>query len=219
MTKHIKPLLYLSICTLVCGTLYVCAAATTNTPVNKTRAVRVPDKEKRTIIMPVNKEVKPSSPTPKNKKMTATLETSKGTIVFEFLPEKAPKTCDNFITLAKKGFYDGLTFHRVIPGFMIQGGCPKGNGTGGPGYTIDAEFNDVKHVPGVVSMARSSDPNSAGSQFFICVAPTPHLDGKYTAFGKVTEGLDVAIAISKVPRGANDLPKEPITIEKVTIEE
>lgn len=151
-------------------------------------------------------------------KATATLDTSEGTIVFEFLPEKAPATCTNFIALAEKGFYDGLSFHRIIPGFMIQGGCPKGNGTGGPGYTIDAEFNDVAHVPGVVSMARSSDPDSAGSQFFICVAECPHLDGQYTAFGTVTEGLDVAVEISEKPRGRMDMPHTPIIINTVTID-
>ena len=113
----------------------------------------------------------------------------------ELYPEKAPNTVNNFISLANKGFYDGLIFHRVIPGFMIQGGCPNGNGMGGPGYEIDGEFaangfreNDLVHTTGVLSMARTMAPNSAGSQFFIMVAPAPHLDGQYAAFGQVTEG-------------------------------
>ena len=148
---------------------------------------------------------------------TVTMETSKGTIVFDLLWDKAPATCENFVKLAKDGYYDGLTFHRVIPGFMIQGGCPYGSGTGGPGYTIDAEFNNTKHVPGVVSMARTSDPNSAGSQFFICVAPAPHLDGQYTAFGTTTEGVDVAVDISEVERDKRDTPTMPVTIKSVTV--
>ena len=113
----------------------------------------------------------------------------------ELYPEKAPNTVNNFISLANKGFYDGLTFHRVIPGFMIQGGCPNGNGMGGPGYEINGEFagngfrqNDLIHETGVLSMARTMAPNSAGSQFFVMVAPAPHLDGQYAAFGKITEG-------------------------------
>jgi peptidyl-prolyl cis-trans isomerase B (cyclophilin B) len=148
---------------------------------------------------------------------TVTLETSKGVITFEFLEDKAPNTCSNFTALAEKGFYDGLTFHRVIPGFMVQGGCPQGNGTGGPGYTIKAEFNDTHHEPGVVSMARAQDPDSAGSQFFICVADCGFLDGQYTAFGRVTEGQAVAEAISKVPRNPQDKPLEDVVIEKVTV--
>lgn len=147
----------------------------------------------------------------------ATLETSLGTFTFEFLHDKAPKTCRNFIDLATNGFYDGLTFHRVIDGFMIQGGCPHGTGTGGPGYTIDAEFNDTKHAPGIVSMARSSEPDSAGSQFFICVGVHPYLDGQYTAFGSITEGYDVVENISKIPTGPADKPVTPVTITKVTL--
>ena len=111
-------------------------------------------------------------------------------IRMEFYPAEAPKTVENFVTLAKKGFYDNLTFHRVVPDFVVQGGCPKGNGTGGPGYTIPAEFNKQKHVRGTVAMARSQDPNSAGSQFYICYGATPHLDGNYTVFGKVTSGME-----------------------------
>jgi peptidyl-prolyl cis-trans isomerase B (cyclophilin B) len=111
-------------------------------------------------------------------------------IRMEFYPADAPKTVENFVTLAKKGFYNNLSFHRVVPDFVVQGGCPKGNGTGGPGYTIPAEFNKQKHVRGTVAMARSQDPNSAGSQFYICYGATPHLDGNYTVFGKVTSGME-----------------------------
>jgi peptidyl-prolyl cis-trans isomerase B (cyclophilin B) len=113
-----------------------------------------------------------------------------GEIRMEFFAQDAPKTVENFVTLAKKGFYDGLTFHRVVPDFVVQGGDPKGNGSGGPGYTIKAEFNKQKHVRGTVAMARSQDPDSAGSQFYICYGPTPHLDGNYTVFGKVVSGME-----------------------------
>lgn len=121
----------------------------------------------------------------------AIIETEKGTIKFEMYPQDAPNTVANFVYLAKRGFYDGLTFHRVEPGFVVQGGDPNGNGTGGPGYHIKAEFNSRKHLTGTVAMARSDDPNSAGSQFYICLAPQPALDGKYTVFGQVIEGMDV----------------------------
>jgi peptidyl-prolyl cis-trans isomerase B (cyclophilin B) len=113
-----------------------------------------------------------------------------GEIRLEFFPEDAPKTVENFVTLAKKGFYNGLNFHRVVPDFVVQGGCPKGNGTGGPGYTVKAEFNKQKHVRGTLAMARSQDPDSAGSQFYICYGNTPHLDGQYTVFGKVVSGME-----------------------------
>ena len=144
----------------------------------------------------------------------------------ELYPEKAPNTVNNFISLANKGFYDGLTFHRVIPGFMIQGGCPNGNGMGGPGYDIRGEFsgngfaqNDLKHTTGVLSMARTMAPNSAGSQFFVMVAPAPHLDGQYAAFGKITEGQDVAIDISRVQRNMmNDMPKKPVVMATVRVD-
>jgi cyclophilin family peptidyl-prolyl cis-trans isomerase len=112
------------------------------------------------------------------------------TIDMSFYPVDAPKTVDNFVTLAKKGFYNGLAFHRVVPDFVVQGGCPKGNGTGDPGYRIPAEFNKQKHLRGTVAMARSQDPNSAGCQFYICYGPTPHLDGNYTVFGQVTSGME-----------------------------
>jgi len=112
------------------------------------------------------------------------------TIDLEFYPQDAPKTVENFVTLAKKGFYNGLKFHRVVPDFVVRGGCPKGDGTGGPGYTIPAEFNARKHVRGTVAMARSQHPDSAGSQFYICYGPTPHLDRNYTVFGQVTTGME-----------------------------
>lgn len=143
----------------------------------------------------------------------------------ELYPDKAPETVENFVKLVEDGFYDGLTFHRVIPGFMIQGGCPLGNGTGGPGHTIKGEFlsngfnNDLRHERGVLSMARAMDPNSAGSQFFIMVAAAPHLDGEYAGFGKITEGMEAADKIVSVKTGFNDKPKEPQVIRKVTIEE
>ena len=143
----------------------------------------------------------------------------------ELYPEKAPNTVNNFISLANKGFYDGLIFHRVIPGFMIQGGCPQGNGTGGPGYDIRGEFsgngfsqNDLKHTTGVLSMARAMHPDSAGSQFFIMVAPAPHLDGQYAAFGRVYENVEEAIRISEVKTDWNDKPKTPVVIKSVRVE-
>jgi len=114
-----------------------------------------------------------------------------GEIRIELYPEDAPKTVESFVTLTKKGFYDGLKFHRIVPGFVAQGGDPKGDGTGGPGYTLKAEFNKRKHVRGTVAMARSQSPDSAGSQFYICFAPAPHLDNNYTVFGQVTSGMEV----------------------------
>ena len=121
-----------------------------------------------------------------------------GEIRIELYPEDAPKTVESFVTLTKKGFYDGLTFHRVVPGFVVQGGDPKGDGTGGPGYTLKAEFNKRKHLRGTLAMARSQQPDSAGSQFYICFAPAPHLDGNYTVFGQVTSGMEV---VDRVQRG------------------
>jgi peptidylprolyl isomerase/peptidyl-prolyl cis-trans isomerase B (cyclophilin B) len=120
-----------------------------------------------------------------------------GEIRLEFFSEDAPKTVENFVTLAKKGFYNGLNFHRVVPDFVVQGGCPKGNGTGGPGYTVKAEFNKQKHVRGTLAMARSQDPDSAGSQFYICYGNTPHLDGQYTVFGKVVSGMELVDRIKQ----------------------
>ena len=120
-----------------------------------------------------------------------------GEIRIEFFPQDAPKTVENFVTLAKKGFYDGLTFHRIEPGFVIQGGDPKGDGTGGPGYKVKAEFNKNQHVRGAVAMARSNDPDSAGSQFYIVLAPAHFLDGKYTVFGKVVSGMNIVDTVRK----------------------
>ena len=153
------------------------------------------------------------------KNMIAVVETNMGTFSFELYSDDAPQTIASFIKLAKKGFYDGLIFHRVIDGFMIQGGDPTGTGSGGPGYTIKAEFNKRKHVAGTVAMARTADPDSAGSQFYMCLAPTPHLDGKYTVFGQVVDGLDVVLAIGKVATDGRDRPLEKVVMEKVTIRE
>lgn len=145
-------------------------------------------------------------------------------IRIELYPDKAPISCENFEKLVKNGFYNGLTFHRVIPGFMIQGGCPAGDGTGGPGWTIKGEFaangvkNDLKHTRGVLSMARSMNPDSAGSQFFIMHEDAPHLDGEYAAFGKVTEGMDVVDEIAEVRTDFSDKPIEPQVIKKIYIE-
>jgi len=134
-------------------------------------------------------------------KQTATITLDNGhEIRLEFFPQDAPKTVENFVTLAKKGFYNGLTFHRVVPGFVVQGGCPKGNGTGGPGYTIPAEFNRNKHVRGSLAMARSQHPDSAGSQFYITYGAQPHLDNNYTVFGKVTSGMEHVDAIRQGDR-------------------
>ena len=134
----------------------------------------------------------------KNVKQTAVITMENGgEIVIEFFPKDAPKTVENFVTLAKKGFYDGLTFHRVEPGFVVQGGDPKGDGTGGPGYKIKAEFNKQQHDRGAVAMARSQDPDSAGSQFYITLGPAHFLDGKYTVFGKVTSGMNIVDNIKK----------------------
>ena len=147
-----------------------------------------------------------------------------GVMTAELYPEVAPNTVNNFISLVKSGFYDGLIFHRVIPDFMIQGGDPVGNGTGGPGWSIRGEFarngfqNELKHDRGVLSMARSMLPNSAGSQFFIMVAKAPHLDGQYAAFGKVTKGMEVADAIVGVSRDRNDRPYNDQRMKKVTVE-
>lgn len=125
----------------------------------------------------------------------AVIETDKGVIKFKFFTADAPNTVDNFVKLAEKKFYDGLVFHRYEPGFVIQGGDPNGNGTGGPGYNIKAEFNKNPHIAGTVAMARAQDPNSAGSQFYICLAPAPFLDNNYTVFGQVTEGMDTVLKI------------------------
>ena len=156
--------------------------------------------------------------------VTITMENG-DTIKAEWYPDGAPITVENFVKLGKEGFYDGLTFHRIISGFMIQGGCPNGNGTGGPGHTIKGEFsmngvkNDLKHTPGVLSMARSMAPDSAGSQFFIMHKTSPHLDGQYAAFGQVIEGMDVVNKLAEVATDYSDAPLEKQVMKSVTVEE
>ena len=154
-----------------------------------------------------------------------TFEMENGDVIkAELYPEIAPNTVNNFISLVSKGFYDGLIFHRVIPGFMIQGGDPKGSGVGGPGYSIKGEFtanrfpNNLKHARGVLSMARTMAPNSAGSQFFIMHEDSPHLDGQYAAFGKVIEGIEAVDNICAVRTDYNDRPRIPQVMKKVTVE-
>lgn len=155
------------------------------------------------------------------KKYQVEFETNHGTIRLDLWPDVAPGHCRNIIGLTKIGFYDGIIAHRVIPGFVMQAGCPQGTGTGGPGYNIDAEFNDRPHEAGVLSMARTQDPNSAGSQFFICLDRVPHLDNQYTAFGRTAddESLAVVASIGKVPTGPGDRPNEDVTIIKGTVHE
>ncbi len=154
-----------------------------------------------------------------------TFEMENGDIMkAELYPELAPNTVKNFVSLVSKGYYDGLIFHRVIRGFMIQGGCPEGTGTGGPGYNIKGEFsqngfeNDLAHDPGVLSMARAMHPDSAGSQFFIMHEKSPHLDGAYAAFGKIIEGMDVVNKIAETPTSWGDKPMEPQVMKRVTVE-
>lgn len=148
---------------------------------------------------------------------------NKANIKIELYPEIAPNTVNNFISLIKKGYYDGLIFHRIIRGFMIQGGDPRGTGMGGPGYSIRGEFsangftNDLKHTEGVLSMARTMDPNSAGSQFFLMTSVSPHLDGQYAAFGKVIEGLNLIMDLEKVKTSFGDKPLEDVVMEMVTV--
>ncbi|QNK40687.1 peptidylprolyl isomerase [Caproicibacter fermentans] len=155
---------------------------------------------------------------------TVTMKTSNGVIKIELYPDIAPNTVNNFISLIEKGFYNGTLFHRIIPKFMIQGGDPLGNGTGGPGYSIRGEFtsnrfqNDLKHTRGVISMARTVDPNSAGSQFFIMVEDSPYLDGEYASFGRVISGMEEVDRIVNVPRDYDDKPLEDEFIESVAVE-
>lgn len=159
------------------------------------------------------------------KEPVVTIEMENGRrIVVELDPQAAPNTVNNFVHLVRQGFYDGLGFHRVIPGFMIQGGCPSGTGTGGPGHQIVGEFsangypNPLKHTRGVLSMARSQDPDSAGSQFFIMVADASYLDGNYAAFGRCIEGMDEVDRIVGAPAGPQDRPREPRVMKKVTVD-
>ena len=154
------------------------------------------------------------------KQTTAVIETKFGEITLKFFPDVAPNHVNSFIELASEGFFDGTTFHRVVPGFVIQGGDPNSrsddrskHGTGGPGYTLKAEFSNLPHKRGTLSMARAGDPNSAGSQFFICVADTPFLDGQYTVFGEVVEGMDVVDQIVAQPRDSRDNPKERVEMK------
>lgn len=159
----------------------------------------------------------------KNPIVTINVE-NRGVIKVELYPEIAPNTVNNFIDLINKGFYDGLIFHRVIPGFMIQGGCPEGTGMGNPGYSIKGEFsrngfkNELKHKKGVLSMARAMDPNSAGSQFFLMVNDSPHLDDQYASFGKVIEGIEVADEIVNTKRNRDDRPSEDQVIKSMTVD-
>ncbi|MFC7677972.1 peptidylprolyl isomerase [Paenibacillus sp. GCM10028914] len=164
-------------------------------------------------------------PDPEASHPVVTIEMDSGKIIkLELYPEVAPNTVNNFISLVKKGFYDGVVFHRVIPGFMIQGGDPDGTGGGGPDYSIAGEFtsngvqNDLEHTRGVLSMARTNDPNSAGSQFFIMHADAPHLDTQYAAFGKVTEGMEVVDEIAALPTDGSDRPDPLPTMKKVTVD-
>ena len=192
-------------------------AETATTPEKKEDKKALEKKEEGKKPAP-KKEVK------KNMKEFGVIETKFGKIVFELYPDVAPNHVTNFKKLAEKGFYNGTTFHRVIPGFMIQGGDPNTkdsdkskHGMGGPGYTVKAEFSTKKHERGIVSMARAQDPNSAGSQFFICVADVFFLDGQYTVFGKVVEGMDVADKIVNQPKDARDNPLEKIEMKKVYV--
>jgi peptidyl-prolyl cis-trans isomerase B (cyclophilin B) len=147
----------------------------------------------------------------------AVMDTDDGVMEIEFFPDKAPTHARNFIALCKAGYYDGLLFHRCIPGFMAQGGCPKGNGTGGPGYALPAEFNEIKHEKGILSAARTQDPDSAGSQFFLVHARAPHLDNQYTVYGKVVKGEDVIDKIVNRGERGNETPAKPAKIKKATV--
>ena len=156
------------------------------------------------------------------KGVTAEVVTSAGTMKFEFFTDKAPRHVKNFVDLAEKGFYDGTVFHRTIKGFMIQGGCPEGSGRGGPGYKVKAEFNDTRHVKGVLSMARSQDPDSAGSQFFVCHGTADFLDRQYTAFGRLVSGEETLDAIASAPvaagaGGERSKPVKPVKVERVVV--
>ncbi len=153
------------------------------------------------------------------KKYTVEIDTTEGPITVELWPDVAPHHVNSFVFLARDGFYDGVIFHRVIPGFMIQGGDPTGSGMGGPGYQLKAEFNSKKHVRGVLSAARSQSKDSAGSQFFLMHAVAPHLDNQYTAYGQITSGLEVVDKIATSPKDYNDKPKNPTSIKKMTVTE
>jgi cyclophilin family peptidyl-prolyl cis-trans isomerase len=194
-----------------------CSSATDDEQKSETAKKQTEEKAEGEVLEPLKEFTGPEYVDPKGK--IAVIETSMGTFKVEFFPEVAPNTVQSFIHLANKGFYNGLTFHRVIDGFVIQGGCPVGNGTGGPGYRLKAEFNELNHELGVLSMARSADPDSAGSQFFVCLGDVPHLDNKYTVFGGTIEGIDVVKAIGKVATDQNDAPLEKVIIKSIKIED
>jgi peptidyl-prolyl cis-trans isomerase B (cyclophilin B) len=184
-------------------------------PASSSGTQTAPDKTKSApATMGAAKVATPEPPKIDPETLAAVIEMQKGgKIVIEFYPKDAPNTVDNFIKLAKKGFYNGLKFHRVIPGFMAQGGDPQGDGMGGPGYTIKDEFNSRKHIAGTVAMARPPEPpDSAGSQFYICFEPQPHLDGQYTIFGQVIDGMDV---VNKIQKG--DVMKTITIVDKASI--
>lgn len=178
------------------------------------------------LAQPANTEAARGAKKMEGKKVKAVIETKYGNIELKFFPDVAPKHVENFVTLAQQGFYDGTIFHRVIPGFMIQGGDPNTKGPdkstygmGGPDHKVKAEFSKTPHKRGVLSMARSQDPDSAGSQFFICVNDARFLDGQYTAFGEVTSGMDVVDTIVNLPRNPRDLPNERVEMKVKIIEE
>lgn len=191
----------------------------------KAEKSKVSDMKTETTEAPAQTAPQTTPPeTPGSGDEVAVISTKFGDMVIEFYPDVAPNHVANFKKLAKSGFYDGCTFHRVIPNFMIQGGDPlskdndrSNDGKGGPGYSINAEFNARKHLRGTLSMARGQDPNSASSQFFICVASIPHLDGQYTIFGQVIKGLEVIDKIVNVPRDERDNPLDPVVMTKVSI--
>jgi peptidyl-prolyl cis-trans isomerase B (cyclophilin B) len=213
--------LIVSMALLLVGLLATCTSAETKEQAKETGVSAKPEAKETAKGAAMQK--------PESVDEVAILETNYGTMVAEFFPKDAPGHAANFKKLARQGFYDGTKFHRIIKGFMIQGGDPNTKGpnvdsygTGGPGYTIKAEFNARKHVKGILSMARSQDPNSAGSQFFICLAAQPGLDGKYTVFGQLIKGMDVLEAIGNVKvkpskYGENSVPVEPVILKKVTI--
>lgn len=219
MQKSMKKLYVLSLCLTLAFILAACGENTKTT--NNSTASKQPTATEQPAAAPAKTlELLDSSEHP-----VVTMEMSnEGVVKVELYPEVAPQTVANFVSLAESGFYDGLIFHRVIPGFMIQGGDPQGTGAGGPGYSISGEFtsndfdNLLTHKRGVISMARTQDPNSAGSQFFIMHKDSSHLDGDYAAFGEVIEGMETVDAIANQKVGANNKPIDPIYMVKVTVD-
>jgi len=214
--KNINKYLKLILVTLIMTSLVLVGCGTSKSNTNKTA-------ENDTKSSSESSETNSSEANKSLPLATISVE-GYGVIEAELYPEIAPNTVNNFIDLSNKGFYNNLTFHRIIKDFMIQGGDPKGDGTGGPGYSIEGEFtsngfaNSLKHTKGVLSMARSQDPNSAGSQFFIMTKEASHLDGEYAAFGKVISGLDVLEKIENVKTDSNDKPKEDVVIKSITVD-